>query len=66
VNDWKSVVKIIREERDQAHLEIANGDEERNSLKSQLSKALDALTITQEEWLLKVQYLEKELYDARK
>jgi len=29
-------------------------------------KALDALTVTQEEWLLRVKYLEKQLFDLKK
>lgn len=29
-------------------------------------EALDALSVTQEEWLLRVKHLERELYDAKK
>ena len=29
-------------------------------------KALDALTVTQEEWLFRVKYLEKQLFDLKK
>ena len=41
VNTWKSVVKLVSDERD---------------------RALDALTVTQEEWLLRVKNLESMNY----
>jgi hypothetical protein len=66
VNDWKGVVKLVSNERDQAQLEAASVFEERADLITQLNQALDALTVTREEWLLRVKFLEKELYDARK